>query len=152
MTLYLQHLREKLEREGAEDQDGMGEEPDLDRLCGDSESSNIIGNVLIHPTAKVHPEALIGPNVTIGEKCVVQKGARIQDSCLLAFSQIKQDAFIRQSIIGWKSIVGRWVRIEGVSVLAEDVQIRDELFINGSFILPHKNIANSIPNAGTIVM
>ena len=108
--------------------------------------------MLVHPTAEIHPEAVIGPNVTIGENCKISKGARIQDSCLLAESQIKQDAFIRESIIGWKSIVGRWVRIEGVSVLAEDVQIKDEVFINASFILPHKNIANSIPNAGTIVM
>jgi mannose-1-phosphate guanylyltransferase len=65
---------------------------------------------------------------------------------------IKQDAFIRNAIIGWKSIVGRWVRIEGVTVLAEDVSVKDEVFINGSFILPHKNIDNSIPNPGTIVM
>ena len=108
--------------------------------------------MLIHPTARVHPGAVIGPNVTIGEKCIVHKGARIMDSCLLGYSQIKEDSFIRQSIIGWKSIVGRWVRIEGVSVLAEDVQIKDECFINGSFILPHKIISNSIPNAGTIVM
>jgi mannose-1-phosphate guanylyltransferase len=53
---------------------------------GQNQQGNIIGNVLIHPTAKIHPEAVIGPNVTIGEKCVVNKGARIMDSCLLGYS------------------------------------------------------------------
>ena len=32
------------------------------------------------------------------------------------------------------------VRMEGVSVLGEDVTIRDELYINGGRILPHKEI------------
>ena len=30
--------------------------------------------------------------------------------------------------------------MEGVSVLGEDVTIRDELYINGGRILPHKEI------------
>lgn len=33
---------------------------------------NYIGNVLIHPTAKVSPSAVIGPNVVIGAGCVVE--------------------------------------------------------------------------------
>ena len=32
---------------------------------------NIIGNVIIHPTAKVDTTAVIGPDVVIGENCVV---------------------------------------------------------------------------------
>ena len=44
------------------------------------------------------------------------------------------------------------VRIEGVSVVAQDVQIKDEVFINESMILPHRSIQQTIPNAGTIVM
>lgn len=48
-----------------------GESPSSGYQEGAPAHTNIIGNVLIHPTAKVHPDALIGPNVTIGEKCVV---------------------------------------------------------------------------------
>ena len=32
------------------------------------------------------------------------------------------------------------VRMEGVSVLGEDVTIKDELYVNGGRILPHKEI------------
>ena len=95
---------------------------------------------------------MIGPNVVIGENCIIGPGARISDAVIFGKTQVKGHAFIRNSIIGWQSIIGQWVRIEGVSVVAEDVQIKDEVFINESFILPHKNITSSIPNAGTIVM
>ena len=48
VTLYLNHL------------DGNNDE----RL---NKGSNIIGNVMIHPTAVVSEDAFIGPNVSIGE-------------------------------------------------------------------------------------
>jgi len=131
--LYLQHLKDQ-------------ESVELAR--GD----NIIGNVLIHPSAKVDGSSVLGPNVVIGADCVVARGVRLQDTVVMSRCVIKAHAFVRMSIVGWQSIVGQWVRIEGVSVVAEDVQIKDEVFINESFILPHKNIATSIPNAGTIVM
>ena len=83
---------------------------------------------------------------------MVARGVRLSDTCIMSKTLIKAHAFVRNSIIGWQGIIGQWVRIEGVSVVAEDVQIKDEVFINESFILPHKNISSSIPNAGTIVM
>jgi len=89
----------------------------LDLAFGD----NIVGNVLIHPTAQVDSSSVIGPNVTIGEKCIIMRGVRISNSCVQSRTLIKSHAFIRNSIIGWQSIIGQWVRIEGVSVVAEDV-------------------------------
>lgn len=41
---------------------------------------------------------------------------------------VKDHAWLHSSIIGWKSTIGRWARMEGVSVLGEDVQIADEVF------------------------
>lgn len=117
-----------------------------------AKGDNIIGNVLIHPSAKVDENSVIGPNVTIGANCIIGSGVRLSDVCIMSKTQIKSNAFIRNSIIGWQSIIGQWVRIEGMSVVAEDVQIKDEVFINESYILPHKNISQSIPNPGTIVM
>ncbi|CDW81783.1 mannose-1-phosphate guanyltransferase [Stylonychia lemnae] len=131
--LYLQYLKDQ----GSEDL---------------ARGDNIIGNVLIHPSARVDPSSVIGPNVVIGEDCVVWNGVRISESTIFGKTQIKGHAFIRNSLIGWQSIIGQWVRIEGVSVVAEDVQIKDVVFINESFILPHKNITSSIPNPSTIVM
>src|SRR5688572_25295610 len=71
---------------------------------------NIVGNVLIHPTAVVDRTSLIGPNVIIGENVVIGKGVRVSDSCILSKTQIKDHAFIRHSIIGWQSVIGQWVR------------------------------------------
>lgn len=36
------------------------------------------------------------------------------------------------------------VRMENVSVLGEDVIVKDELYINGGMVLPHKSIAASV--------
>ena len=46
----------------------------------------------------------------------------------------------------------RQCRIEGITVVGEDVQVKDEKFINGGLILPHKSISTNIPEPGTIVM
>jgi len=96
--------------------------------------------VLIHESAKISDKCLIGPNVTIGEGCVVEEGARLKNVVLLKGAHIKSHSWISDSIIGWNSKVGKWARIEGISVLGEDVEIKDEIFINGSSVLPHKAV------------
>ena len=40
---------------------------------------------------------------------------------------MRDHAWLNTTIVGWKSSVGRWARLEGVSVLGEDVQISDEV-------------------------
>jgi len=71
-------------------------------------------------------------------------GVRLRDTTVLEGSIIRSNSWISRSIIGWQSSVGKWVRIDNVSVLGEDVHIRDELYINGGSILPHKTISASI--------
>lgn len=44
------------------------------------------------------------------------------------------------SIIGWHSKVGQWARVENMSVLGEDVTVRDEIYLNQTVVLPHKEI------------
>lgn len=99
--------------------------------------------MIIHPTAKVDPTAVIGPNVSIGENCVVGAGTRIKNSILFAKSKVGSSSWISGSIIAWASKVGSWCRIEPLTILAEDVSVTDEVFLNGVFILPHKAIATS---------
>ena len=43
------------------------------------------------------------------------------------------------------------VRLEGVTVLGEDVAVKDELYLNGARVLPHKSISASVPEP-TIIM
>jgi mannose-1-phosphate guanylyltransferase len=60
--------------------------------------------------------------------------------------------------VGWHSTVGRWARLENVSVLGDDVTIADEVYVNGmrshcqdltmsllgGSILPHKSISTNV--------
>jgi mannose-1-phosphate guanylyltransferase len=59
---------------------------------------------------------------------------------------------VSDSIIGWNNKIGRWSRIDGLSVFGEDVEIKDEIFINGVFILPHKSVSATILEKGSIIM
>jgi len=117
-----------------------------------AKGDNIIGNVFIDPTAKVHPDAIIGPDVTIGPGAVIEEGVRLQKTCVFKGVHVKAHAWITDAILGWQSVVGKWVRIEGITVLAEDVVIKDEIFINGALVLPHKSVTTSLMEKGQIIM
>lgn len=111
----------------------------------------VVGNVLIHPTAKIGTGCKIGPNAVIGPNVVIGDGVRIVKSVVMDNSRVKSYAWINTSIVGWESTVGHWTRLEGVSVLGDDVQVGDELYINGGRVLPHKSISANISEP-TIVM
>ncbi|CAI7997443.1 Mannose-1-phosphate guanyltransferase beta [Geodia barretti] len=78
-------------------------------------------------------------------------GVCLSSSTVLRGAHICSHAWVQSSIIGWQSIVGKWVRMESVSVLGEDVIIQDELYVNGARILPHKNITVSSPDPQIIM-
>lgn len=67
-------------------------------------------------------------------------------------TSIKSNSFISDSIVGWDNHIGKWVRIEGLSVFGEDVEIKDEIFINGAIIMPHKTVNANLLNKGAIIM
>ncbi|KAK1767692.1 mannose-1-phosphate guanyltransferase [Phialemonium atrogriseum] len=102
------------------------------------------GNVLIDPSAKIGKNCRIGPNVTIGPNVVVGDGVRLQRCVLLSGSKVKDHAWIKSTIVGWNSTVGKWARLENVSVLGDDVTIGDEIYVNGGSILPHKTIKANV--------
>lgn len=132
MGMFLHHLREK--------------HPELLH-----EGPGIIGNVLVDPTATIGEGCRIGPNVVIGPSAVIQDGACLSRCTILREAVIRSHSWIHSAIIGWKSVVGQWVRMEGVSVLGEDVIVKDELYINGGRILPHKSISDSSPEPQIIM-
>ena len=66
-------------------------------------------------------------------------------------SVVGNNSWINNSIIGWECNIGKWVRMEGCSVLGEDVLVKDELYINGGKILHHKQITSSLPEPAIIV-
>lgn len=102
------------------------------------------GNVLVDPSAKIDPTAVIGPNVVIGANVVVGKGVRLQRCTVMEGARVKDHAWVKSTIVGWNSTVGRWARLENITVLGDDVNIKDEVYVNGASVLPHKSI-RSVP-------
>lgn len=37
------------------------------------------------------------------------------------------------------------MRVENTTVIGEDVVVKDELYVNGARVLPHKAISSSVP-------
>lgn len=111
----------------------------------------VVGNVLVAPSAKIGVNCRIGPNVTIGPDVVIEDGVCIKRTTILAGAVVKSHAWLDSCIVGWRSTVGQWVRMEGTTVLGEDVIVKDELYINGGQVLPHKSIASSVPEPQIIM-
>lgn len=121
---------------------------------GDGEkSASIIGNVFIHPSAKVHPTAKIGPNVSISANARVGPGARLIHCIILDDVEIKENGVVIHSIVGWKSSVGKWSRVQaggdpnaklGVTILGEAVIVEDEVVVVNSIVLPNKTLNISV--------
>lgn len=116
-----------------------------------NEESLFVGNVLIDPSAKIGKNCRIGPNVVIGPNCVIEDGVCIKRTTVLADSLIQSHSWLESSIVGWKCQIGKWVRIENVTVLGEDVIVKDEVYVNGGCILPHKAISESVPEPKIIM-
>lgn len=72
--------------------------------------------------------------------------------CDVICGQVANYARVADSIVGWGSSLGKWTRVEFKSVIGEDVHVRPEVFLNGSIVLPHKEIKESIMDPGTIIM
>ncbi|KYN95817.1 putative mannose-1-phosphate guanyltransferase [Plasmodium gaboni] len=114
--------------------------------------TKIEGNVLISSTTIIKQNCVLGDNVVLGEHVIIGEGCRIKNSCVMSHSTISSYSYIENSIIGSKSRVGNWSRIEGLCVLGESVILKPEIFVNNVFILPFKEVNNSIYDKGAIIM
>jgi NDP-sugar pyrophosphorylase family protein len=124
-------------------------------------SANILPPVFIHPTAHVDPTAKLGPNVSIGPRATVGAGARIKETIVLEDAEVKHDACVLYSIIGWNSRVGAWSRVEGapvpvgshttsivrngvkvqsITILGKECAVGDEVRVQNCVILPYKEL------------
>ncbi|TPX39463.1 hypothetical protein SeMB42_g00258 [Synchytrium endobioticum] len=134
----------------------------------------IIQPVFIHPTAIIHPSAKIGPNVSVGPRVLIGRGVRIRDAILLDSVDVRNDAAVLHSIVGWECKIGAWARVEGqppsatsssssapdhdnsatakgtkipsATILGKDVSVADELIIRNCIVLPHKELKASYHN------
>jgi mannose-1-phosphate guanylyltransferase len=130
-------------------------------------SANILPPVFIHPTATVDPTAKLGPNVSIGPKAVIGAGVRVKESIVLEEVEIKHDACVLYSIIGWNSRVGAWSRVEGsptpvgthttsiikngvkvqsITILGKECGVGDEVRVQNCVCLPYKELKRDVAN------
>lgn len=147
-----------------------------DRLATNANNMpRIIGDVYIHPQASVHPSATLGPNVTVGRNVVIHEGVRVKESIILEGAVVQEHSCILYSILGWRSHVGPWTRIEGtphdpnpnkpyakldivglfkangclspsITIIGSNVQIPGEVIVLNSIVLPDKEIETSYKN------
>ncbi|KAF5792793.1 putative mannose-1-phosphate guanylyltransferase [Helianthus annuus] len=118
-----------------------------------TKSATIIGDVYIHPSAKVHPTAKLGPNVSISANARVGAGVRLINCIILDDVEIKENAVVIHSIVGWKCSIGRWSRVQaegdhnaklGVTILGEAVNVEDEVVVINCIVLPNKTLNVSV--------
>eukprot|EP00199_Chlamydomonas_sp_CCMP681_P001574 CAMPEP_0119107196 /NCGR_PEP_ID=MMETSP1180-20130426/9288_1 /TAXON_ID=3052 ORGANISM="Chlamydomonas cf sp, Strain CCMP681" /NCGR_SAMPLE_ID=MMETSP1180 /ASSEMBLY_ACC=CAM_ASM_000741 /LENGTH=366 /DNA_ID=CAMNT_0007092653 /DNA_START=37 /DNA_END=1137 /DNA_ORIENTATION=+ len=110
-----------------------------------------VGNVLVDPSATIGPGCLIGPDVSISAGCKVGSGVRLSHCVIMRGVSISDYTKVENSIIGWDSKIGSWSRLENCCVLGEDVQCKNELYLNGAVILPHKEIKENVPTPAIIL-
>ncbi|CAI7661107.1 unnamed protein product [Penicillium manginii] len=130
-------------------------------------SATIVPPVFIHPTATVDPTAKLGPNVSIGPRAVIGAGARVKDSIVLEDVEIRHDACVMHSIIGWSGRVGAWARVEGtpipigshstsivkqgvkvqsITILGKECAVGDEVRVQNCVCLPYKELKRDVAN------
>jgi mannose-1-phosphate guanylyltransferase len=128
---------------------------------------NIVAPVFIHPSAQVHPTAKLGPNVSIGPRVTIGAGARVKEAIVLEDSEIKHDACVLYSIVGWGGRVGAWARVEGtptpagshttsiikngvkvqsITILGKDCGVGDEVRVQNCVCLPYKELKRDVAN------
>ncbi|XP_022739192.1 mannose-1-phosphate guanyltransferase alpha-like isoform X2 [Durio zibethinus] len=118
-----------------------------------TKSASIVGDVFVHPSAKVHPTAKIGPNVSISANVRVGAGVRLISCIILDDVEVQENAVVINSIVGWKSSIGKWSRVQadgdynaklGITILGEAVIVEDEVVVINSIVLPNKTLNLSV--------
>ncbi|KAJ5387790.1 nucleotide-diphospho-sugar transferase [Penicillium cosmopolitanum] len=110
---------------------------------------------------------ILGPNVSIGPRAVIGAGARVKDSIVLEDVEIRHDACVMHSIIGWNGRVGAWARVEGtpipigshstsivkqgvkvqsITILGKECGVGDEVRVQNCVCLPYKELKRDVAN------
>lgn len=83
---------------------------------------------------------------------VLKEGVRIKDTVVMGKCVINESAYVEGSIIGWRSKIGKWARIDGLCILGEDVTISQEVLLaSQTIILPNVTVKNNT-KSGSIIL
>ena len=113
-------------------------------------SYQIRGDVIIHPEASVGKGSILGPRVVVGKGCVIGDGVRIEGSTLFEGVQVRSHTLVKDSLIGWRCVVGGWSHVVS-SVFGEEVHVEEGLLVRGATVLPHKELTESIRTAQIVI-
>jgi mannose-1-phosphate guanylyltransferase len=102
------------------------------------------GNIFVHESSTVGPDCKLGPNVAIGPNCKIGRGVRLANCSIIANTTVGDNTFIRDTIISWNCSIGSNVRIEGLTAIAEDCEVRDEVRITECMVCSHKNVSANV--------
>uniref|UniRef100_A0A8C9JNC8 GDP-mannose pyrophosphorylase A n=1 Tax=Panthera tigris altaica TaxID=74533 RepID=A0A8C9JNC8_PANTA len=145
------------------------------RVFAPRSSLLLLGNVYIHPTAKVAPSAVgMGPRGCRGGGNPAGSASGTFYSLTSHCRVWQEHTCVLHTIVGWGSTVGRWARVEGtpndpnpndprahmdseslfkdgkllpaITILGCRVRIPAEVLILNSIVLPHKELSRSFTN------
>ncbi|PSS30416.1 Mannose-1-phosphate guanyltransferase [Actinidia chinensis var. chinensis] len=116
-----------------------------------TKSATIVGDVYVHPSAKIHPTAKIGPDVSISANVRIAAGVRLLNCIIMDDVDIMENAVVMHAIVGWKSSLGKWSRAKGdfdaklgITILGEAVTVEDEVVVTDSIVLSNKTLIVSV--------
>lgn len=117
------------------------------------DGAEIIQPSFISSNVKLSKLCKVGPYTIISSNSVVGPAVRVRKSLLFNNVVVDEGSLIDTSLIGERSLIGKWVRIEAGSVIGDEVVIRDEVLIpKNTIILPYKEIDSSIEKEGGVIL
>uniref|UniRef100_A0A7S2CBR3 Mannose-1-phosphate guanyltransferase C-terminal domain-containing protein n=1 Tax=Haptolina brevifila TaxID=156173 RepID=A0A7S2CBR3_9EUKA len=116
----------------------------------DDGSYEVRGDVMVHPSASVGAGCVLGPRVVIGANCKVGDGVRLESTTLLEGAEVQAHALVKDSLIGWRCVVGQWSYVTA-SVFGEEVHVAESLLVRGATVLPHKELFDSIRQSQIVI-
>jgi mannose-1-phosphate guanylyltransferase len=113
---------------------------------------HINSSVAIGDNVKIARNTQIGPYVCIGDGTTIGQGCRIENSVIFPDVQIDSFSSISKAIVGEAATLGRWVKIEGLTIVGDYVTIEDNVTLtSGVTICPWKTVSESIITPRTIM-
>jgi len=63
---------------------------------------------------------------------------------------VQPHALIKDSLIGWRCVVGQWCHVIS-AVFGEEVHVTEALLVRGATVLPHKELETSIRSKQIVI-
>ena len=114
--------------------------------------AEVVAPTVLGAAVKVGRDSVVGPYVSVGDGVVIGRGCRIENSVVFPGAFIGDFTSIRNAIVGENAVLGRWVKVEGTSIIGDYVNVSDNVTItSGVSICPSKSVSESILKPGRVL-